>query len=410
MLIVALHVRDYTRVSPSDELQHYDYVVRVVRDHEVVRRGDQFTQEAMHTEACDGLDAEYRPPPCRPLPYQPPQFQEGGYNTAFIHGPVYYVVTGALAAVMSGIASTHNLFTTARLAGAFWLGLAVWLLWLAMGELKVDPMRRAVVLVLVITAPAVMESNAVITTDATALLAGAAVLYAVLRFERGASAWPAALAAMLAVALKSTNVMAVGVAVLYLLVRWMQDRGPLQRRAIAVGAMSAGAVVVAGAWAVYSSAAARVPLLTIPMERRFHVASLGVREFGRNLAAGFTPMTPWHIPVEIRAFWMPSVAQLVDHLFLAGLVAAAVFGLARSRERALAVAVLISLLLAGPVFVLVNYVGTSTYVDIPHRYALSVLPAIAAVVPVLLADRRTMQLVGGGAAVVGVLTLTALVW
>ncbi len=417
-LIVILHVADYTRVSPSDELQHYDYMVRVVRDQEVVHRGDRFTQEALRAEACQRLDAEFTPPPCRPGRYDPTTFQEGGFNTAYIHGPAYYAVSGTLAAGLSAAVGSDSLFTTGRLTGVLWLGAALVLIWLCMAELGIGWPVRTVVLSLVVTAPLVMEATSTINPDATALLAGAAVLYTVLRVEGGSRWWPAGLVAAAAVALKSTNLIAVGLGVLYLLVRHLQkgrieawglrDRVAVRRSVLAIAVMVVGVTAVGAVWAAYSSASARVPASSIPMVRRFDADSIGLEELLANVPAGLTPLGDPYVPLEVKALWVEPVARLVDRLFLVGLGATALLGAPGSRPRALALATLVALALVGPIFVIVNFVFQGTYVEIPRRYGLSVVPALAVLLPGVLASRRVFQTIGAGTALVSLATVWAL--
>jgi len=418
-LIVILHVADYQRVSPSDELQHFDYMVRVVRDHEVVHRGDVFTQEALRTEACRGVDYDFPAPACRAGAYDPRQFQEGGYNTAYIHGPAYYAISGGIAAALSGAVGSDSIFTTGRLAGVLWLGAALVLMWLCMGEFGAGWPMRVVTLLLVITAPLVMEATSTINPDATALLAGAAVLYVVLRVERGARWWPAGLVAVGAVLLKSTNLVAVGLGVLFLIIRHVQkgraeawglrDRAAVWRTVLVVGVMGAGTAAVGAVWAGYSSSTARVPAMTIPMVKRYHTESIGLRQVLRNVPTGITPLDTPYVPSEVKALWVEPAAQLVDRLFLVGLAVAALLGAPGSRQRALAMATLVTLALVGPLMVVVNFLFQGTYVDIPRRYGLSLVPALAVALPALLANRRVFQAVAASATLVSLGTVLALI-
>jgi hypothetical protein len=418
-LIVVLHVDDYTRVSPTEELQHYDYVVRVVRDHELVRRGDHFVEESLETEACQGLDADFPIPRCGKEHYRASDFQEGGYNTAYIHQPVYYAVTGFLADAMSGIVGSDSLFTTGRLVGVLWMGGALALSWLAMAELGIAWERRIAPLVLLACAPTVMEATATINPDATAMLAGAAVLLAVLRWERGGRWWPAALAATLAVAFKSTNILGLGLGLLYVIVRHLQqgrdtrwgtaDRDALRRSLWVVGGMLAGAGAIALVWVAYSSSVALVPTLEIPMAARYHVDSITLSDVLRNLTTGFTPIDGPYIPSELRTVWIAPIATLVDRLFLVGIAVAAYAAPVRSRIRALAIATLGACLLVGPVFVVANFVLQGTYVDIPRRYGLALMPALAVGVTSLLTEKRLQWVATAGSVLVGLATLSALI-
>jgi hypothetical protein len=404
-LIVVLHVSDYTKMSPYDELQHYDYLVRVMHDGDIVRRGDHFGQEALRTEACQGLDVPgYAIPPCGRITYEPTDFQERGINTAYIHPPVYYAISGSIAAGLSWIVGSDSLFTTGRLSGVVWMAGAMILTWLAMAELGITWTKRTVALLFVATAPVVMETTATINPDATALFAGAAVLFAVLRWERGGRWWPAALTAAFAVALKSTNIVALGLGVLYLLIRQVQqgretrwgtvDRAALRRILLVLASMVAGAGVVALVWVAYSASVARVPTLEIPMAAQFHVDSLSIRQLLSNLDSGITALNTPYVPAEVHTAWIDQISILVDRFFLVGVGIAAFASPVGSRMRALGIAAIVACFAVGPTFVLANFVLQGTYVGIPRRYGLSIVPALAVALTVVLSHRRVLQLAG----------------
>lgn len=427
VVLVGLHVRDYTRLSPIDELQHLDYVNRVVREGEVVRRGDHFRQDAMRTEACQGLDATFPVPPCGLDRYDPATFQEEGFNTAYINPPVYYAISGYTALGISTVIGSDSLFTAGRFTGAFWLGAALLLLWLAMSELRIHWRVRVPILVLLMTAPTVLEAVATINPDATALFAGAAVLLAVLRWERtGRVGWPA-LASAVALMLKSTNILAVGMGLIYILIRYLQrsraagegdamdDAGPAEPRPSlppilgVSAAMVAAVATVSVVWLVIGSAIARVPIGEIPMQARFHVDSIGITAFLSNLTTGFTPLDSPYIPAELMTAWISPTSVIVDRLFLVGLGTAAFTARPGSQLRAIALASLIALALVGPGFVLVNYLLIDgVYVTIPRRYGVSVMPGVAIALSVLLRDRRILAAVSGFAMVLALLTARAL--
>ena len=424
-VLVGLHVRDYTRVSPSDELQHLDYLNRVVRENEMVRRGDLFHDEALRTQACQGLDAEFTDPPCGLDDYDPRTFQEGGFNTAYINPPIYYGLSGYTASALSAVTGSDSLFTTGRLTGILWLGAALVLLWLAMAELAISWQVRVPILLLTMTAPTVLEAVATINPDSTALFAGASVLLAILRWERTGRWWWPALAAVLALMLKSTNIIAVGLGILYLAIRHAQTRRPVAdgeppdpasdepragwRPFLRVTlSMAGGVAVVAFVWLVIGSAIARVPSGDIPMQARFHVDSIGAAEFLTNSVTGFTPLNTPYVPVELATAWISPVAVLVDRLFLVGLGVAAFAAGAGSRLRAMALATLMALALVGPGFVVVNFFLTDgMYVEIPRRYGLSAVPGMAIALAVVLRDRRALAVVSGGAGLIAVATLRA---
>jgi hypothetical protein len=99
---------------------------------------------------------------------------------------------------------------------------------------------------------------------------------------------------------------------------------------------------------------------------------------------------------------LDDLAQLVDAAFLAGSIVAVGYSEARSRQRAVALAALGAMALVGPGFVIVNYVVSGTFVLIPARYGISILPALAVVCAVPLRQR---VLLVAGAALAGWITV-----
>lgn len=397
--MVAAQVDEATRFSPQDELQHFDYLVKVTRDHQLVRRGDLFGQEAMAEETCAGLDFGMTLPPCGEGPFDPHVFNEGGYNTASSHSPAYYATSGVVAEAMSDAVGSDSLFTTGRLTGGLWLAAGVAMMWLLMAELGVGWKSRVPVIVLYIATPTVIGVSAVINPDATATLAGASVAWAVLRAERTGRWGLLGLVCALGVALKVTNGVVVMVAVLYLLIRWAQaartaaahDR-PTDHAAWwkpVLVALTATMLVAVG-WLGISEAMARVDGDLIPMTKRMQIEELTGDLLGKNLGVGLTPLRDPYLPKELLTTVSRPMNDLVDRTFLIGLGAAALAAASR-RAKALASSSLLVLAVIGPLYVVANYVTQGVYFAIPDRYALSVLPAVASVGAGFLDDRPWLR-------------------
>lgn len=379
-VLVGLHVAHYPEISPIDELQHVDYLYKA-RDLHGVGRGDLFAQDALREEACRGLDSEFVPPPCGVTPYDPTRFQEGGFNTAYVHPPVYYTVTAWIGTAISTVLGTDTLVTGGRLVGVLWLGTALAVLWRMMGDRGVDDPTRAGVLLFAMSSPVVLFQASTISPDATALLAGALCLWAVTRYDRGTAAWwVPALAAGLAVSLKSTNVIGVGAAVLFLLIRHLQRRAGTEERSparrpdwLAVVAMGGAVGLVSAVFLVLSSSLAAVDASRIPMLERMQASTFPLDGLLTNIR-----ITPLQIEGLSVFRWGPLtvIAALVGF----GLAVAAITSIAVTRPgdpvRAIAGAGIVAVLLAGPLFVLVNYVLSGIYTGVPPRYSLAAAPAM----------------------------------
>jgi hypothetical protein len=438
-LLVALHVREYTMLSPIDELQHLDYALKV-SDGDLVRRGDLFGDEAMREEACRGVDAAFLPPPCDARTLRPQEFQEGGFNTAYIHSPGYYIVAGFGGRLVDRVPGVSSPVVGARLMGALWLGAAFVLLWMVFDELGVRVAARLPVLLLVACAPTVLHATATVNPDGSALAIGAAALLVVLRWESGrAPPWLLAVVGVAAVLTKINNVMAVGVAVLYLGFRWYQQRatgprtdpspdgsgyepdgghvaagrhaeGPARSgraTTVAVAALALSVAVLGGAWMLFSSVNARVDANEIPMTQRFLVESISADEFLDNLTTGLTPLRDPYLPAVLATPLTRAGSILGDRLLMIGVAGSLIVSRPRSRERAIASAAVLAMVVVGPMFVAFNFVASSIYVTIPSRYGLAVVPAAAAATGLLIQRSKTGLIVGAVMSGVGAIGLFA---
>ena len=430
------HMWRYPELSPIDEAQHLDSLIRIPRG-ELIGSGERMGQETLRIETCHRIDSPFDAavPPCDPNapPLDATTFQEEGYNTAYVHPPTYYFVDGTLARVIDFVLpGEHDLLTTGRLAGMIWVVGAVVFLWLLLDELGAGLLGRSALILIAATAPNVLLGTATVNLDGTALATGAAVLWAALRWERGrASAWlPLAFAAV-AAATKVTNLVGVGVVVLYLLSRAvLRSRRSADDPLPAVGSASApnGAVEsVAGAprrtsawtparirerfWATGSPAKRDVALVggllivlgtisiawyvvqksvevvapsTVPMVYRYYFDKFPLAEMATSWHQTVSPFWERYIPPFLQNRAVLATAGVVDLLMVAGPAAGTILAPRGSRGRVLGGSVLVLLPLAGPALVLLNALVQQTYVVIPSRYALSLVPGLlAAMVPAM---------------------------
>ena len=163
----------------------------------------------------------------------PDQFPNSGLNTASPHPPVYYTATALGGEAFEAVPGVDSPITGARLVGILWLGAAAVVLWYVLGSLGASSWIKALLIGLLAVSPTVLHESSIINPDTTALLGGALVLAAALRWDGGrAPSWLLPLAALVAVWLKFTNSVAVGAAVVYLAVRAWQRRDDLTTRTI----------------------------------------------------------------------------------------------------------------------------------------------------------------------------------
>jgi hypothetical protein len=414
--LVGLHVAAYTTLSPIDELQHIDYMIKASRG-ELVARGDKVGQEAMRNQACRGIDApNITPPPCDSESFDPAtQFQETGTNTAAIHPPVYYFITGVAARAADLILPSDSIVTTGRLFGAIWLGAGLGVLWLLLAEFEVPILARLIVGSLALTLPSAVHGSVTITPDATSLLAGGAVLWLVLRYERGAAPWWSVLVgALIAVTLKATNVMGVGAALLYAVLRSIsakrrerlaaeppsEDAHPAatvpsaRRSLMAAGLLLVGSLLAAVAWLSVKALITELPASSDPQIVNYHIDSLDadlvIRSIGDTMSPGLG-----YVPAVIGGSASTVMLAVATWILVGAAIGVALEDRTGSRRSALAVAAIAMLVLGGPLFVIVNFVLSGIAAPgIPGRYALSVVPALAVVLGTALRKRSTMAAVG----------------
>jgi len=440
-LLVGLHVHRYTQISPIDELQHIDYMYKV-QDGHLVPAGDKFGQDAMREEACRGIDAALGTPlpACDSKHFRPADFQEAGYNTAYIHPPTYYAIEGTLGWVLQQLSGVDSLVTTARLIGAMWLAIFTVCMWFLMDDFEIPLLARATVIVLVLTAPTVLHASSTIQPDGTALAAGAAMVLATLRWEQGRWHWIVpALVGVAAVSLKVTNGLVVGLCVLYLILRYVEDRLEERREAapdpeggqsapgqspdvepgtIAVRtrvvnvAFIVGAVVVAAlAWSVLQRVIQKFPGTDLPTNKIYEVSAFPYHAFFDSLGAGFSPLQHPYLPVLTTTRSVMRAWPIVNAMLIGGTVIGAVWAGRGSRLRALGGAALFAMAIVGPVFMLTDYKFFGVYYPggIVPRYGLSIVPAAALVASLVLARSRWIRYgAAAWAAWVAVITVIAL--
>ena len=420
-LLVALHVAAYPQLSPVDELQHIDYLDKASRG-QIVRRGDLVGQYALREEACRGVEgAALILPSCDSGHFDPLVFQEGGFNTAEIHPPSYYFVTGLSARAIRPLlgGGGRGLMTAGRLVGALWLMAGAAVLWLLLGAFGVAWPVRVAPIALMVTAPAVLYSSSVVTNDATAIVAGAAVLLAAVKWQDGSSpGWVVVVVALAAVMFKLTNVIGVGVAVGYLVMQALgasragapsaparNARAHLLLVAAVVGGVAAGGM----AWVVVHSAMAEAGEFANPMSQRFRVDSLSLGQVLPAFGAGVVPLDTDHLLAPFFGGVVITSMMVATRWVLIG----SSFGLAATAERwsraeAVAISGVVAAMAGGPFFVLVNYVTLEVFVSIPARYMLSAVPALAVTLALCMRKPWMNAVVVAMAAVSSVATLLAL--
>ncbi len=387
--LVIVQVPQHALVSPIDEYVYIDYLDKVPTQL-VVHRGEETGDYARSYLSCHGV---------RFIGFYPESFcthwqaedearmPNAGKTTADIYTPIYFAVTWVIAQGLK-IVGVQDLTEAGRYAGAVWLAPAAILLYLALRRMRVHAMVAGSLGLLMIGSLSAYWANTYISTDATALLAGAMMVFCFTMFVRGSrwAPWVLALSGMLATLAKVQNIMAVSAIALALflwavleVIRGRRAEARPWRRLVsdrrvlsAVGTVIVS-VAAAGAWMAIRSIIAVGP----PPDQ-------GVA----------TPLTKYELLQETLKFF-PGVAigayeptkvgqeaQIASTLMtwvivggVLGLLAAAARG---SVSEPLAVATFVAAVVCGPLLAIATVKLSGFYFHLPARYGTSLLPIFLA--------------------------------
>jgi len=254
---------------------------------------------------------------------------------------------------------------------------------------------------------------------------------ATVRWEKGRWHWLVpALVGAAAVSLKITNGLVVGLCVLYLLLRYAEERLEERRRTSdeteSVGEPSAvsvrtrvinvafivGAVVIAAlAWSVLQRMIQKFPGTNLPTNKIYEVSRFPFHPFFDSLGAGLSPLQHPYLPALTTTRTVTRAWPIVNAALIAGTIIGAVWAGRGSRLRALGGAALFAMFIVGPVFTLTDYKFFGVYYPggIAPRYGLSIVPAAALVASLCLARSRWLRYGAAAfAAWVAVITVIAL--
>lgn len=410
LLVGLFQVPKHAAISPIDEYVYIDYVAKVPTEG-VVRGGELTGGYARETLACRGvrLIGLYPRELCETAATAPDSaFPTGGTNSADIYTPLYFAVTWVLAQPLRWFGV--DLTDAARLTGWVWLAAAVVLLYASLRRLRAGPWLAFGLGMLLAGSLPAFWSNTYVSTDATALTAGAAMLYGVLRLERGSRFGVLVLAALatLATLAKLQNYGAVAVAVVYLLLRagWAASRSSER----GVGAWLTR-------WARDSRFRAAVVVAAVPV--LFEVVWMLIRsairvgdsvDQGTSTHFGLTAL----VEEAFKFFAGPAngavdgavlgpigliLATVLSWVIVSGVLGTAVVERRGSRGESLAVASFGIAVLIGPALAVVTIVSAGYYFALPARYGIPLIPFYLACAGMLY---RRKPWVGNALAAVGV--------
>lgn len=387
LAIVVVHVPKHHAVSPIDEYVYIDYFAKVF-DQGVVHRGEETGEYAREYLACHGVRS------IGPYPESLCATDGAGFDSAYpnsgvtsadLYTPLYFAMTRVLAQplVWLGVELTD----AGRYVGGLWLAAGGILLYLTIVRLRVSRLVAAGISLMAVGSLSAYWSNTYISTDATALMAGALVAFIAIPMlleARWRSVLALSAASAVLVALKLQNLLAVGVVAAWLLgvalvSAWRQSGKPgirlrtwiRDRRSIAALSAVLVGLAVQGVWVLIRSAIAVGPQPDQGVEARFspQAVFLELFKFFPGVAVGALP------PEYVGQFGL-AAAALMTSVIAAGVIGLMVRATVGSNEEILGITVLVVSVLAGPALAVANVLVGGYYFILVARYGSALLPAM----------------------------------
>lgn len=320
---LALHVKG---VSPFDETTHADYAWQISHGH-IPARGDILSAPIRADVACRGLareDPHAAKPQCGSRTLQPDYFGAGGQNYNFGHPPLYYLLTGVFARLVSHPFSGAHFITAARFAGALWLFAAMLVLYLALRRLAVRWEFAVCGGLLLACVPGVLYAESTVTNDAAATLGGSLAVWLAARiFAERRYGWVVPTVVTLAVtATKIVNALPeLALAALLLVLAWRRNRtergSGRQLIAPAVG-MIAGAFVVYEGWSLFQKHRGVAhwvnPIGTVST---LPVHGLPLNEWFSTSFSSYNILGSYYLPGQADNQWIGALVRLTGVLSIA---------------------------------------------------------------------------------------------
>lgn len=381
MLALALPIT-YTlmhslRTSPIDEWVYIDYTDRVFQQWRALE-GDVASRYTTHIMSCYGVLPGGTFGTCglgdtAALPY-------AGHPTGSPYMPIYFWITASVGGLMHVITGIEPLVAW-RLTGALWLASAMSVFVRLFRLWGVEDAATLALGGLLIASPYVWTAHSFVSTDAPSLLIGASLLALATQIRRGrARAGWLLLAAPLAVAFKITNLVAVGLVVMYLLVSWAGDAVRSRRHGsdialrplvVRVGSVAA-AVALAGLIQVLWLRFVNSTPATNYRADQGVTTPLGKGEL-LNQAISFLPGAITSNPFITASYYAQATAPLSWFLIAAVLGSSLTLRSWGARGE-IAVSVGIASVFAAPALAMLLNVVTGSYFQLPSRYGASLIP------------------------------------
>lgn len=390
-----------SETSVLDEWVFIDYTDKVFREG-YVKAGERVGEYTNEIMSCSGVIPGNTFGECgTALPENYKNLPYTGLTAAAAYTPAYFAVTATLGAPLQLVGVSP--LDSWRLTGALWLAAAMAVFVALLRLWKVRDSAILPIGLLLVASPYVWWAHSYVSTDAPSLLIGALLLYLATKFRRGASTgWAIVLVSVVGSAIKVTNLVSVGLVVVYLLGAWLlslfrNKTKVLPSNAISssLGGLDAPTGIFPTKRIVWPIAAAITSIgIQIGWSKFVSATAISTNQAEQGIGS---PLTLSELGLQATNFlssvwnYSPFLGRGIDFAFtpLAWVVIAGVvgsfFALKRVDDKSeIVTATLFAALVMAPLLAIAVQVAQGAYFQLSPRYGASLLPAFLLCVGFLL--------------------------
>lgn len=378
-------------MSATDEWPYIDYISKIYSQG-FVHEGETYGQHALWLMSCHGIIPNGRfGVPCGAPLTDPSVFPYLGLNYAASYTPVQFAVTRV---VGDGIGLLPGVSQLAgwRLVGSLWFAAGLIVTYAIARRFRIAPAAFIVAGLVMTASPSTWWAFTFISTDGPMFFFGALVLLVTIRFSRGeASGWWIVLVAGVGATFKVTNVLALGVAFLYLGIRFILRARDGRRPPWSHLWTPVVAIVLA--LAVQFIWLRLVPLFAVSDLRADHGIAAPLQL--RDLLPQFMNFIQYTLGTGMDELPIRTDLYLPLQAFsIAAIIGALLLYRQASRDRALTLAVAIAFVVAAPFMAITFQLSTGAYFALPSRYGIVLLPGLLLLGMQILRNRAAIWAIG----------------
>lgn len=391
-------------LSPVDEWVYVDYLYKLPAQG-MVHEGEIVGDETLSLLACEGTSPFGTiGPPCAEEFGDTSKFPNEGVTSAAAYTPLYFASTRIVGDAIHAVTGIQQLESW-RLTGVLWLAMSMVAFYALARQWRVSNHAILSLGLAFIASPLAWWTYTYVSTDAPSFFFGAAMLYLSEQYLRGKrSGWWLPIVSVLAVAVKLTNLLAVGLMALYLLVRWLREIRQTSRiglRSVQPGFTNRYSLSMLGfpvVAVVLSSTVQLIWMRLVPlMAVSDHRVDQGIsgQLTGSELLMQFTNFLPGAIVYSPISSFLPGfVFTPLTWICVASVLGAFFAMRARDDSSSIVIAVTFAAAFFAPMLAIALQTMTGSYFQLPSRYGAPILAGFLLLGGLLLRNKGASWLVG----------------